>query len=130
MNSDNEEMSRISGILSKIPKRVTPEDRIAELEAEVARLTAEVEARTDERDGLSAALASIIAIRDEALRIAAEGGFLAGMNAAAKLKHQVRTEETPSDYEYGEGWDAGHDAHQSAIRATVGRLKKEMKANG
>jgi hypothetical protein len=67
---------------------------------------------------------------DKALRIAAEGGFLAGMEAAAKLKHQVRTEETPSDYEYGEGWDAGHDAHQSAIRATVGRLKKEAKSNG
>ena len=42
MNSDNEEMSRISGILSKIPKRVTPEDRIAELEAEVTRLAGEL----------------------------------------------------------------------------------------
>ena len=42
MNSDNEEMSRISGILSKIQKRVTPEDRIAELEAEVTRLAGEL----------------------------------------------------------------------------------------
>ena len=66
---------------------------------------------------------------DKALRVAAEDGFMAGMEAAANLKHRVRAEETPSDYEYGEGWDGGHDAHQSAIRATVVRLKKEAKAN-
>ena len=95
MNSDNEEMSRISGILSKIPKRVTPEDRIAELEAEVARLTVELAAMAQERDRMAAALVTLHELmveitKDEIECAQSDDGFaVKGWIKVIRLKYQA-----------------------------------------
>ena len=56
--------------------------------------------------------------------------FLAGMQAAAKLALPARRETVIADFEFAQGWNDGHDAHQQGIRATVKRLGKEMKVDG
>ena len=64
----------------------------------------------------------------KALRIAAEDGFLAGMNLAAEVEPVM--DYNPSDPVCNMGQREGRDRTRAAIKKRARWLRKEMKANG